>query len=205
MCQLPGVSEAGAGCREMSNRLRSEKFRGGKANLGGLLEIPEKKVQSWVTDLVDAQYRSECLQFIRRLPKLSVDYSLTNASGSTAVTEAGLSSVDLNKPSISSSVRMELRVYVKCEKGDPACCVYVPRINKPKKLSWWALVWSSDKSGHRDPVLLGIKRFEFKGSMVSLTIPFQIQGDSGGDTEMFLEVVSDSVSDIGVTTSVSLE
>lgn len=177
-------------------------------NLAGLLKIPDKKVQSWVTDLVDSQSRAECLQVIQCLPRLALDYSLTKSNGSrsSASTEADVGSIDLNSSSkISSSDRLELRVYVKCEKGDPACRVYAPRINKPKKLSWWALVWSTDKNGRRDPVLLGIKRFEFRGSMMSLTIPFQLKDGSADDTDVFLEVVSDSVSDIGVTASIALE
>lgn len=200
LCQLPGLSPGAHSTKELCNRIRSStSSTSKKLNLPGLLSISESKANSWVNDLVDSQYRGELMQYLRRLPVLSVEYSIhivSNNSGSDATEEPLLYSLSLDHFS-QQSKNYQAHVVIKCNKGDASCRVYAPRTNKLKSLAWWVIISCKDRLGTRDRALIGIKRIEIKGSTAAVIIPFQVP-EGFEDPEYVLEAFSDAVFDIEV-------
>lgn len=188
----------------------SKKDGNKKKNLGGLLSMPEKTVQGWLNELVESQYRTECMQVLRRLPVMSVDYSVHPIASSVPRDLYG-DSLDESMQDLSlqsgkqEKGNYELRVSLKCEQGNPSCRVYAPRMNKPKNLSWWVLLCSEKNSSGGGETLLAMKRVELKGAVLSVSLPFVVPagGFPQGKT-LILKVCADSIFDIDVTTPVSL-
>lgn len=184
LLQLPGVSARGTISRELNNRIRdAHGSKGGPklSGLIGLLSIPEQTVSRWINSLVDPENRSQCLSVIKRLPVLSVDFSVTQVPEETASSEHEW---------------FDIRIFIKCEKGDPSCQVYAPRITKAKSLSWWVVVASV-----RDQILLSARRTELKNNVTSIALRFTVPRAHSKEGLM-LHIMSDSMFDLGISVPV---
>ena len=188
LCQLPGVFSERGNASELSKRIKSYNLRNGKAdesgsNLPGLLQIPNGILASWTKDLIDNEYCDNFLQVVKRLPVISLDFHAKHMQ------------------SISANGEIDLRVFLKCDRGDPSCRIYAPRFNKPKRMSWYLLLSSSSKSSYQSPVLLGIKRVDLKGSVTSTSFIFQ-KPDNANEVEFKIEVISDSMAGISTASRI---
>jgi activating signal cointegrator complex subunit 3 len=251
LCQLPGVSPDRPDiARELSSRLKGFSSRGGanragsgaeagagkgnkKANLGlgGLLSVPEKTVQGWLSELVDAQHRAECMQVLRRMPVLTAECSVRRVTDTLAVAGSALTEVQtLNMDSVDLSLRSdirveenyELRTYLRCARGSAACRVFAPRINKSKTVSWWVLLSCTDRnaastsassssssssssSAPVPAVLLGMKRVEMRGAQMSVALPFRLpRGVQPSGAQLLVQVFADSIADIDLVVPVEM-
>lgn len=214
LCQLPGFTCGSASCREMSSRIRSCTSGGNKKlNLAGLLTMPEKKIMTWVNDLVEPQCRGECVQALKRLPILAVECSVRRTASPDVISDANSLEIsealvlDFKKLSIATNIgapeNYEVKLLISAEKGDPSCRVYAPRLTKPKNLSWWVLLRSTGGTDTDTPVLLGFKRIEIKGPTSTIVLPFNVP-IGFDDPRLVLEITSDSVADLGISISVPI-
>ena len=162
---------------------------GGSKSLAKLLQLPDSLGVERLRGSIAPEF---CTQFAAVLKSLPI--FIVNSSISKIISESNPADSNDGVLRPGGSLKYEIRLGIRCNRGDPSFRVYAPRYHRSKLVSWWIVIEASDHN------LLAIKRVELRDKTATITVPVAFPDDVPRDIRIAL--IADSVMDIGITLDV---
>jgi hypothetical protein len=160
-------------------------------SLAKLLQLSEALWMERLRNKIAPEFRAQFTATLRNLPLLEVNLSI-----SKIFSEAKSSDSDVDILCLNTRWKYEIRLGIKCNRGDPNFRVYAPRFHRSKIVSWWIVIVDTSKD-----ILLAIKRTELREKFTTVSLFIELSSESLRGIR--LAVIADSVMDIDSTVNVA--